>query len=76
MSSSDEDSDVEDFRAAVTTRSVNDWFVDNYDVLEELYEVFKTNGRMHFGNWFFQHGGFHHFIDFILLHSQLSSKPP
>lgn len=74
--SSDEDSDEEDFRVAVATRGVNDWFVDNYDVLEELFGVFKTNGKQHFGNWFFQHGGFHDFVTFILLHSQLSSKPP
>ena len=74
-SDSDYDSDVEDFRIAVT-RSETNWFIEHNDVLQELYHIFKSQGETLFGNWFFQSGGFHHFVNFVYLHSQLSSKPP
>jgi hypothetical protein len=50
--------------------------MENYDVLQELYLQFKTTGEALFGNWFFQSGGFHHFVAFVYERSQLSSKPP
>ena len=74
--SDDEDSDIEDFRVAVATRAEDKWFIDNYDVLQELYLQFKTTGELLFGTWFFQSGGFHQFVHFVYMHSQLSSKPP
>ena len=72
----DEDSDIEDFRVAVQTRAEDKWFVDHYDVLQQLYHEFKTTGESLFGAWFFQSGGFHHFVHFVYQHSLLSSKPP
>lgn len=72
----DDDSEVEDFRTAVASKLENDWFLKHYTELEELYSSFKTNGETIFGGWFFQSGGFHHFVHFVYLHSQLSSKPP
>jgi len=76
MSDDDEDSDVEDFRVALETRTADAWFVENFDVLQELYLQFKSTGEQLFGNWFFQSGGFHHFVKFVYERSQLSSKPP
>ena len=37
--------------------------------------MFRDNGEATFGNWFFQNGGFHHFVHFVYAHSVLSSKP-
>jgi hypothetical protein len=74
--SDDEDSDIEDFRFALETRAEDTWFVEHYDVLQQLYHTFKTTGETLFGNWFFQSGGFHHFVHFVYTRSQLSSKPP
>jgi len=34
-------------------------------VLEELYRAFRDSGEATFGNWFFQNGGFHHFVHFV-----------
>jgi hypothetical protein len=68
------DSDEEDFRCAVGVE--NTWFIENYEALAELYHQFKENGEHMFGNWFYQSGGFHHFVKFVYTHSQLSSKPP
>jgi len=44
-------------------------------VLEELYRAFRDSGEATFGNWFFQNGGFHHFVHFVYVYSVLSSKP-
>jgi hypothetical protein len=74
--SDDEDSDIEDFRVALQNREEDNWFIEHYDVLQQLYRYFKTVGETLFGNWFFQSGGFHHFVHFVYVHSQLSSKPP
>jgi hypothetical protein len=74
--SDDEDSDIEDFRVALQNRAEDNWFIEHYDVLQQLYRYFKTVGETLFGNWFFQSGGFHHFVHFVYVHSQLSSKPP
>ncbi len=74
--SDDEDSDIEDFRFALETRAEDNWFIEHYDVLQQLYFTFKTTGESLFGNWFFQSGGFHHFVHFVYERSQLSSKPP
>jgi hypothetical protein len=43
--------------------------------LQQIESAFKT-GETLFGNWFFQSGGFHHFVHFVYERSQLSSKPP
>jgi hypothetical protein len=74
--SDDEDSDIEDFRFALETRAEDNWFIEHFDVLQQLYHTFKTTGETLFGNWFFQSGGFHHFVHFVYVRSQLSSKPP
>jgi len=81
--SDDEDSDIEDFRVAVESfrvavesRAEETWFIDHYDVLQQLYHDFKTIGESLFGTWFYQSGGFHNFVHFVYAHSQLSSKPP
>jgi hypothetical protein len=74
--SDDEDSDIEDFRFALETRAEDNWFIEHYDVLQQLYYTFKTTGETLFGNWFYQSGGFHHFVHFVYERSQLSSKPP
>jgi hypothetical protein len=51
------------------------WFTTHYDsVLEELYRAFRDSGEATFGNWFFQNGGFHHFVHFVYVYSVLSSK--
>ena len=51
------------------------WFTTHYDsVLEELYRAFRDSGEATFGNWFFQNGGFHHFVHFAYVYSVLSSK--
>ena len=71
-----EDSDIEDFRVALQNRAEDNWFIEHYDVLQELYHHFRTVGETLFGYWFFQSGGFHHFVHFVYVHSQLSSKPP
>lgn len=34
-------------------------------VLEGLYRAFRDSGEATFGNWFFQNGGFHHFVHFV-----------
>jgi hypothetical protein len=73
---SDTHSDIEDFRVALQNRAEDNWFIEHYDVLQQLYCYFKTVGETLFGNWFFQSGGFHHFVHFVYVHSQLSSKPP
>jgi hypothetical protein len=41
-------------------------------VLEELYRAFRDSGEATFGNWFFQNGGFHHFVHFVYVYSVLS----
>lgn len=74
--SDDGDSDIEDFRFALETRAEDNWFIEHFDVLQQLYHTFKTTGETLFGNWFFQSGGFHHFVHFVYERSQLSSKPP
>jgi hypothetical protein len=74
--SDDEDSDIEDFRFALETRAEDNWFIEHFDVLQQLYHTFKSTGETLFGNWFFQSGGFHHFVHFVYERSQLSSKPP
>ena len=37
-------------------------------VLEELYRAFRDSGEATFGNWFFQNGGFHHFVHFVYVY--------
>jgi hypothetical protein len=41
-------------------------------LLEELYRAFRDSGEATFGNWFFQNGGFHHFVHFVYVYSVLS----
>ena len=60
-----EDSDIEDFRVALQNRAEDNWFIEHYDVLQQLYHYFRTVGETLFGNWFFQNGGFHHFVHFV-----------
>ena len=52
-----------------------EWFTTHYDVLQELYGTFRDFGEATFGTWFFQNGGFHHFVHFVYAYSVLSSKP-
>jgi hypothetical protein len=52
-----------------------EWFVTHYEAIQELYGAFRDAGEATFGNWFFQKGGFHHFVHFVYQHSELSSKP-
>jgi hypothetical protein len=51
-----------------------EWFTTHYEVLAELYKIFRDSGELTFGLWFFQHGGFHDFVHFVYAYSALSSK--
>ena len=73
---SDDDSEEEDWQFAVATKTEQVWLQQHYDVLQQLYSDFKNNGEAYFGRWFFQSGGFYHFVQFVYAHSLLSSKPP
>ena len=44
------------------------WLDEHYDVLQELYKQFKTNGQTVFGRSFFQCGSFADFIEFVHRH--------
>ena len=52
-----------------------EWFTTHYEVLAELFGMFRDSGESTFGNWFFQNGGFHHFVHFVYAYSVLSSNP-
>jgi hypothetical protein len=52
-----------------------EWFTTHYEVLEELFGMFRDSGEDTFGSWFFQNGGFHHFVHFVYAYSVLSSNP-
>lgn len=41
------------------------WTMQNYDVIEEVYRMFRANGTQVFGAAFYQHGGFHNFAAFM-----------
>ena len=51
-----------------------EWFTTHYEVLAELYKIFRDSGELTFGLWFFQNGGFHDFVHFVYAYSALSSK--
>jgi len=51
-----------------------EWFTTHYEVLVELYKIFRDTGELTFGLWFFQNGGFHDFVHFVYAYSALSSK--
>jgi len=68
----------DDFRALSSAESSDDepwprdssrqrrvWKEEHYEVLMELYSIFKTNGESVFGRSFFQFGDFYQFVDLI-----------
>ena len=67
MSSSDEYDSGEDMPQFTSHR--NRWVEVHYDVLEELYQQFRDNGKRVFGDAFFQLGNFGSFIDYVRMHT-------
>jgi hypothetical protein len=62
-----------DFHRAAELESANAMVHNTLrSVLEELYRAFRDSGEATFGNWFFQNGGFHHFVHFVYVYSVLS----
>ena len=43
------------------SRRLRRWVDENYDALQELYDVFKRTGEQLFGRVHYQNGGFHTF---------------
>ena len=64
-----EDTASEEEEAPVEVNTLSKWVDAHYDVLAELFEAFKANGRQVFGRVFFQLGGFHEFTHFLHRHT-------
>lgn len=47
------------------TASFDSWLLTHYDVLQELYDVFRTHGQALFGGCFMQFSTFGHFCRFV-----------
>lgn len=68
MSSSDE-YDSEEDNAPQLTSQRGRWVDAHYDVLQELYQQFRDNGKRAFGDAFLQLGDFGGFIDYVREHT-------
>ena len=61
-SSADEE---EDELPRTMARDRAQWVVDNTEIITELYSLFKANGRVAFGEAFFQTGNITSFAHFV-----------
>ena len=75
MSDDEDDEPIERMESVQMQFGEVEWFTTHYEVLQELYGMFRDNGEATFGLWFFQTGGFHDFVHFVYTYSVLSSKP-
>lgn len=63
--SSEEESTGESEVQSMVERNRDKWVLDHYDALEELYNIYKTKGKILFANAFHQFGGFIQFAHFV-----------
>jgi hypothetical protein len=55
--------------APYNPRNIHLWLDDHFDILQELYKVFLSNGKLAFGQAFCQFASFSEFADYIHRHT-------